>query len=198
MKAAIKAFLVLVSLALASMASAQVPRIAGVATAMEQSAGYSYMDANVPSQGHLPMMGTVFSATKGVNAHFGLKLQVGYLRSFDAFQTGRSADVLTYMGGPVIYPIRHRRFDIHAHVLLGGARETGVNFKDDGTLVRGFVNDPAWAGGAGFQCRITRSLSLRPEVEYLKTSFFDSNVAVHSQSNIRMSISLAFNIGQRE
>jgi hypothetical protein len=198
MKAAIKTLLFLAALAFASQAGAQVPKIAGIASELEESVGYSYMQANVPSQGQLPMMGTVLSATKSVNLHLALKLQAGYSRSSDAFQTGRKADVLTYMIGPVIYPIRRYKYDIHTHILFGGARETGVAFENGGTLVRGFVNEPAWAAGAGFQYRITRSLSLRPEVEYLKTSYFDPTVAVHSQSNLRMSVSLAFRLGQRE
>lgn len=198
MKVALKTLLALASLGFASHAAAQAPKIAGITSELEESVGYSYMQARVPSQGQLPMMGVVLSASKSVNLHLGLKLQAGYSRSSDAFQTGRKADVLTYMVGPVIYPIRRYKYDIHAHILFGGARETGVTFENDGTLVRGYANEPAWAAGAGFQYRITRSLSLRPEVEYLKTSFFDPTLAIHSQSNLRMSLSLAFHLGQRE
>ena len=156
------------------------------------------MQADVPSQGNLAMTGVLVSGSADLNAHFGAKLEVGYSRSFDAFQTGRSADLLTYMGGPVFYPVRRSKFSIHAQVLLGGARETGVNFESDGTLVRGFVNHPAWAGGAGFQFRISPALSLRPEVEYLRTSFFNSNVAIQGQPNLRTSLNLVYTFGRRE
>ena len=101
------------------------------------------------------MKGIVVSASGDLNSRFGAKLVVGYSRSPDAFQTGRVADVLTYMGGPVFYPVRRSKFDIHAQVLVGGARETGVNFENDGTLVRGYVNHFAWAGGVGFQYRVS-------------------------------------------
>jgi opacity protein-like surface antigen len=198
MRPMLKLWLLLVTLGLASQVRAQGPVIAGVAPVLEWGIGYSYMKSDAPSQGNMPMDGVLLSGSGDLNVHFGAKLEVGYSRSFDAFQTGRSADILTYMGGPVFYPVRRRKFDIHAQVLLGGARETGVNFESNGTLVRGYVNHLAWAGGAGFQYRISEALSLRPEVEYLRTSFFNSNVAIQGQPNLRTSLSLIYTFGLRE
>jgi opacity protein-like surface antigen len=197
MRTILKLWLLLVALGLASQVRAQGPVVAGIAPVVEGSIGYSYMKSNVPSQGNMAMKGILASASRDLNAHFGAKLEVGYWRSFDAFQTGRKADILTYMVGPVFYPVRRHKFDIHAQVLLGGARETGVNFESDGTLVRGFVNYFAWAGGAGFEYRISEALSLRPEIEYLRTSFFNSNVAVQGQPNLRTSLSMAYTFGRR-
>jgi opacity protein-like surface antigen len=198
MRTILKLWLLLVTLGLAAQARAQGPVIAGVAPVIEGGIGYSYMRSNVPSQGNIAMNGVLVSGSGDLNAHFGAKLEVWYSRSFDAFQTGRSADILTYMGGPVFYPVRHRKFSIHAQMLLGGARETGVNFESNGTLVRGFVNHFAWAGGGGLQYRISEAFSLRPEVEYLRTSFFNSNVAIQGQPNLRPSLSLIYTFGRRE
>jgi len=193
----LKLGLLLVTLGLASQVRAQGPIVAGVAPVFEGGIGYLYMKSTVPSQGNLAMKGVLVSVSGDLNARFGAKLQVGYSRSFDAFQTGRTADILTYMVGPVFYPVRRPKFDIHAQVLLGGARETGVNFEGDGTLVRGFVNHPAWAGGVGLQYRISPAVSLRPEVEYLRTSFFNSNVAIQGQPNLRASFSMIYTFGRR-
>jgi len=143
------------------------------------------------------MKGVLVSASGDLNSHFGAKLEVGYSRSFDAFQTGRAADILTYMGGPVFYPVRRHKFDFHAQVLVGGARETGVTFESDGTLVRGYVNHFAWEGGAGFQFRMSEALALRPEVECLRTSFFNSNVAIQGQTNLRTTLNLIYTFGRR-
>jgi opacity protein-like surface antigen len=198
MRTMLKLWLLLVMLGLASQGRAQGPVIAGVAPVIEGGIGYWYMKSDVPSQGNMPMNGLLLSGTGDLNVHFGAKLEVGYSRSFDAFQTGRAADILTYMGGPVFYPVRRHKFDFHAQVLVGGARETGVNFENDGTLVRGFVNHFAWAGGLGFQYRISEALSLRPEVEYLRTSFFNSNVAIQGQTNLRPSLNLIYTFGRRE
>lgn len=186
-------------LGLASQGRAQGPVIAGVAPVFEGGVGYSYVQSNVPSQGHLTMKnGALLSASGDLNMRFGIKVQVGYSRTFDAFQTGRVADLLTYMGGPVFYAVRRPKFDIHVQALAGGARETGVNFENNGTLERGYVNHPAWAGGVGFQYRISDALSLRPEVEYLRTSFFNSNATVSGQTNLRASMSMIYTFGRRE
>ena len=190
--------LALLTLGLASQARAQGPVIAGVAPVFEGGLGYTYTQSNVPSEGNLAMKGLLLSASGDLNSHYGVKLEVGYSRSFDAFQTGRTADILTYMAGPVFYPIRRSKFDIHVQALGGGARETGVNFENDGTLVRGYVNHFAWAGGGGFQYRITSAMSVRPEVEYLRTSFFNSNVAIQGQTNLRASVSVIYTFGRRE
>jgi hypothetical protein len=194
----LKLALLLVLLGLASPSHAQGPVVAGVAPVFESGLGYSYMQSNVPSEGNLAMKGALFSASGDLNGRLGVKLQVGYSRSFDAFQTGRVSDVFTYMAGPVFYAVRRPRFDIHVQALVGGARETGVNFESDGTLVRGYVNHPAYAGGAGFQFRISSALSLRPEVEYLRTSFFNSNVAIQAQTNLQTSLSMIYTFGRRE
>jgi len=197
MKTILKLWLLLITLGLASQVRAQGPVIAGVAPVVEWGAGYSYMKSDVPSLGNMVMYGGLLSGSKDLNAHFSAKLEVGYSRSSDAFQTGRVADLLTYMGGPAFYPVRRPKFSVHVQALVGGARETGVNFKSDGTLVRGFVNHFAWAGGVGFQYRISEALSVRPEVEYLRVSFFNSNVAIQGQTSLRPSVSLIYTLGRR-
>lgn len=198
MKTMFKIWLLLVSLGFVSQVRAQGPVIAGVAPVVEGGIGYSYLKANVPSQGNLTMFGIQASGSADLNTRMGVKMEVGYSRSNDVFQTGRSADILTYMAGPVFYLIRRPSFSIHVQALAGGARETGVNFESDGTMVRGFANQLAYAGGVGFQFRVTPALSLRPDVEYLHTSFFNSSVAVQGQPNIRTTLSLIYTFGRRE
>ena len=183
---------------LAPTAWAQGPVVAGVAPVMEGGVGYTYMRSSVPSETTLGMNGVLLSGSADFAARWGVKVELGYSRVGDAFQTGRSADLLTYMGGPVIYPIWHRRYDIYAQVLLGGARETGVNVDANEDLIRGYVNRFAWAGGGGLQYRVTPSLSVRGGVDYLRSSFFNSNVIQTGQSNLRTSVSVVYTFGRRE
>lgn len=198
MRKTLSVLLLLLTLGLAPQGRAQGPVIAGLAPVFEGGIGYSYTRSDIPSEGKLPMNGVLASVSGDLNANYGAKLEVGYSRSFDAFQTGRSADILTYMAGPVFHPVRRRRFDIYMQLLAGGARETGVNFENDGTLIRGFVNHFAWGGGAGFQYRISPALSLRPGADYLRTSFFNANVVPQQHSNLRGSLSLIYTFGRRE
>jgi hypothetical protein len=169
-----------------------------MAPVMEGGFAYSYVDAKVPSQGTLGMNGVQGMFNADFNRHWGVKLDVGYSRVFDAFHSGRSADILTYMGGPVVYPLRGRNYNVYAHVLFGGARETGVNFTSTGQEALGYVNRFAWAGGAGFQRRISTSWSVRIGADYLRTSFFNQNLAVAAQSNLRASVGVIYTFGERE
>jgi len=179
-------------------AHGQSPATAGIAPVMEGGIGFSYVQGNVPSEGQLAMNGVQAVLNADLQRHFGVKLDVGYSRSFDAFSSGHSADLLTYMAGPVLYPVRRRKMHVYTELLLGAARQTGVNFTSTGQMVMGFANEFAWAGGAGFQYRVSRSFSLRVGADYLRTAFFNSNVVVQNQSNIRSSLCLIYTFGERE
>ena len=179
-------------------ARAQGPIDAGMAPVLEGGFGYTYVKADVPSQGNLPMNGVQGIFNADFNRHWGVKLDVGYSRVFDAFHSGRSADLLTYMGGPVLYPLRTRNWNVYVHLLAGAARETGVNYEPTGQVVLGYVNKFAWAGGAGFQRRISTSWSVRIGADYMRTAFFNANVAIAGQTNLRGSASLIYTFGERE
>jgi hypothetical protein len=197
MRASVK-LLLLVLIVIPAGARAQGPVIAGAAPVLEAGFGYSYVQANVPSQGKLGMNGVQGILNGDLSRHFGVKLEAGYSRNFDAFHSGRSADMLTYMGGPVFYLVRARSTNVYAHLLAGGARQTGVTFEPNGQMVLGYVNKFAWASGAGFQRRLTTSWSVRIGADYLHTAFFNENVAVQGQSNLRGSVSLIYTFGERE
>lgn len=183
---------------LGPQARGQGPVTAGAAPVMEGGIGFSYVQANVPSQGQLGINGVQAVLSSDLQRHFGVKLDVGYSRSFDAFSTGRTADLLTYMAGPVFYPVRRRKMHVYGELLLGAARQTGVIFESNGQMVLGYANEFAWAGGAGVQYRLTPSFSLRVGADYLRTAFFNSNVTVQGQSNIRSSLCFIYTFGGRE
>lgn len=190
--------LLLLVLLVTPVAYAQGPIVAGIAPVMEGGFGYSYVDAKVPSQGTMGMNGVQGIFNADFNRHWGVKLDVGYSRVFDAFHSGHTADMLTYMGGPVLYPLRGRSYNVYVHVLAGGARQTGVNYTPSGLVALGYVNKFAWAGGAGFQRRISTSWSVRVGADYMRTAFFNENLAVQGQSNLRGSVSLIYTFGERE
>ncbi|HTQ58805.1 MAG TPA: hypothetical protein VMI32_01170 [Candidatus Solibacter sp.] len=175
----------------------QGPNTAGTAPAMEGGMGFSYMQATVPSEGQVGINGLQAVMSSDLQRHIGVKLDVGYSRSFDAFSTGHAADLLTYMGGPVFYPVRTPKMNVYAELLLGGARQTGVNFENNGQMVLGYANEFAWAGGGGFQYRVNSTFSLRVGSDYLRTAFFNSNVTVQRQSNIRSAVWLIYTFGER-
>lgn len=196
MKTIWKSALLLAALAVIPRAYAQGPIFAGAGPVIEAGLGYTYTNVNIPAYKSLPMNGVDASINGDFTRHFGLKLDVGYARAFDAFGTGHSADMVTYMAGPVFYPIRTRRWMAYGELLLGGARETGVNYTSDGRQITGFANEFAWAGGGGIQFRLTQSLSLRGGGDYLRTQFFNSQVGLEKQGNIRSVVSVVYTFGE--
>jgi len=179
----------------APFAYGQGPISAGSSQVQELGVGFSYTQANVPSEGQIGINGVqaVFSAD--LNRHFALKTDFGYSRTFDAFHTGHSADLITYMAGPVFYAVRRRKVTVYGELLLGAARQTGVNFEDNGQMVLGYANEFAWAGGGGVQYAIVPSFTVRVGADYLRTSFFNSNAVVQAQTNLRSSIFLVYTFG---
>jgi hypothetical protein len=196
MKTIWKSALLLAALAVIPRAYAQGPIFAGAGPVIEAGLGYTYTNVNIPAYKSLPMNGVDASVNGDFTRHFGLKLDVGYARAFDAFGTGHSADMVTYMGGPVFYPIRTRRWMVYGELLVGGARETGVNYTSDGRQITGFANELAWAGGGGIQFRLTQSMSLRGGGDYLRTQFFNSQVGLEKQGNIRSVVSIVYTFGE--
>jgi opacity protein-like surface antigen len=175
---------------------AQNPVFAGAAPSMEAGIGYSYLGVDIPSQNHIAMNGVDASFTADFRRRFGIRFDLGYDRAFNVFDTNRHADLLTYMAGPVFYPLRRRAFSAYTHLLLGGARETGVNFAAGGGVLTGWVNRFAWAAGGGVQYRLTPSFSVRLGADYMRTSFFNSNLAIEGQNNLRTSLSLVYTFGE--
>lgn len=108
------------------VAYAQGPLVAGVAPVLEAGAGYTYTYAGVPGQtDKLAMNGVQVVGDADFSRRLGVQLDLGYSRNFDAYNSDHTADLLTYMAGPVFYPLRTRRVTVFAHVLLGGARGNG-------------------------------------------------------------------------
>ena len=184
-------------LVLAPRSNAQNPIFAGAAPSMEAGIGYSYLNVDVPSQTRIAMNGVEASFTADFHRRFGIKFDLGYDLASNVFDTNHHADLFTYMAGPVFYPIRQRKFSVYTQFLFGGARESGVNFDANGQTATGWVNRFAWAAGGGVQYRLTPSFSVRLGADYLRTSFFNSNLAIQGQSNLRTAASLVYTFGER-
>jgi opacity protein-like surface antigen len=179
---------------IAPVAYAQGPVFAGLAPVFEVGGGYSYINTSVPSQNRIAMNGGFLTGNADFTRRFGVVADFGYARNPDVY-AGHSADLLTYMAGPAYYPWRMRRLSVYTRLLLGGARETGVNLKSDRRVVLGYVNRFAWAFGGGVQYHVTRSVSVRLGADYLRTSFFTPEVTVAGQSGLRSTASVIYTFG---
>jgi Outer membrane protein beta-barrel domain len=152
-------------------ARAQNASFAGWTPVLEAGGGYSYVNMGIPSQSRIGMNGFVVTGNADLSGWFGVAVDLGYARTGNALGSSHPADLFTYMAGPVFYPVRKRHMNVYIHELFGGARETGINYANNGDLLYAYVNKFAWAVGGGVQYRLSRSLSVRAGADYLHTAF---------------------------
>jgi opacity protein-like surface antigen len=171
----------------AAQTDAQTPTPAGIGPAINLSAGYSYMNLSSPSSNNRVWLnGADVATTVDFSRHLGVRAELGYARASNVLGSGKHADVLSYLAGPVLYPTRRRHFVTYAHALIGGARVTSAIPAPGGGFFSGFANKFSWALGGGAESRISSSMALRVGVDYLHTAYFDSSGIIRGQANLRI------------
>src|SRR6516162_8961212 len=175
---------------------AQAPLMTGTGPSIEAHAGFEYLQQPIATSSRIPMYGLDSGATIDVSRHFGVRLDLGYVRASDVLSSGHHSDILSYLGGPVYYPFTTSRMDTYVHFLAGGARVTGVVPSNQGQLITGYANEFAWAGGGGFQIDISSATAVRVGGDYLHTSYFDPSGALHGQGNLRAVVSFVYVLGR--
>ena len=166
------------------------PKISGMGPTVEGNLGFEFVSQEVPGQtSRVSMLGVDTGMTVGVTSRFGVRADFAYARSTAVFGSGSHSDIMSYLAGPVFYPLLGHRIAPYLEILGGAARVTGATPMPDGGYVRGFSNKFAWAGGGGIEVRAWHTSSIRAGADYLHTSYFDPTVAVRGQGNIRAVVS---------
>jgi hypothetical protein len=182
-------------LVFASALRAQNP--AGWGSTVSVDAGYSYLSLDRPQANRIGSNGAEVGASIAVSQRISVRAEVGYARASNTFSSGHHADVLSYLAGPVVYPLRPRKIDLFGEFLLGGARVTGVAVTSSGTLLEGYAIRFAWSLAAGAETRISDRIGLRTEAGLLHTAFFGPNTQVTGQRNFRVGVGVVLHLGSR-
>jgi hypothetical protein len=188
--------LALVLVLIPASAFAQLPFSAGYKPVVSADFGYSYMSMPIPSAGRINLNGVNAGITVDFRSRFGAKVDFNYDRAANVFGTGRHSDVLSYMVGPVFYPVSNDLLTIYIQALAGDSRIDGVIPNKAGGYEVAFASGPSWAIGGGIERSIFSSLAIRSETDYLHTSFTDSSAVLRGQSDLRISSSLVFRWGR--
>jgi opacity protein-like surface antigen len=175
---------------------AQEPRFPAVGPTVSVTIGYAYLNSEIPSAGRISQNGVASGVEADFTRRIGIKLDASYTRTYGAFGLNHHSDVLAYLGGPVVYPIRRKRFAIYAQALVGAARITGVIPESNGTFLFAETNRLAWSLGPGVDTRLSRSTVLRVAADYLHSSYFAPNATIQGQGNFRVIISLVYTLGK--
>ena len=181
----------------AKPALAQGPAIAAKGPTVDTAAGYSYVSMSIPTVSRVSLNGV--DANLGVNfsQYFGVRLDVGYDRANNVLGTGRHADILSYMGGPVFYPFRVKKWSTYAQGLFGAARVTGPVPTGTAILIGGYANKFAYAVGGGVQYNFKTSFAIRAGADYLHTAYFTPQKAITGQNNVRIVAELVYSFRTR-
>jgi opacity protein-like surface antigen len=179
-----------------SAPTARKPVFVGRGVSVRVSAGYTFMSLGMPSSGRMSLSGPDATATADLSRRFGASVDLSYARASNVLDTGHHADVLSYLAGPVFYPLRTAKLTTYVHGLGGGARITGVVPQSGGDYETGYTNKVSWAVGGGVEYQISASVSFRGGGDYQHTSFFNSDGVIRGQNDIRAVCSIVYTLWQ--
>jgi hypothetical protein len=169
---------------------------AGRSSSWDLSLGYSYVSHPVTSSDRVGLNGFDASVTVALASRLAIRGDVALARSGNLLDAPTHSSVLSYLAGPVFYPMIRPKVDVYAQALFGGARVTGPVPVNGGILIGGYAEHFAWAIGGGVDYRLSRSFALRCGVDYLRTEyFFGPALTVKGQSNIRLTASVVYLLG---
>jgi opacity protein-like surface antigen len=171
---------------------ARAPIFVGKGVTVRASVGYAYTSLGMPSSNRVNLSGVDATVTADLSPRFGVSADSSYVRASNVLDTGRHADVLSYIAGPVFYPTRATRLTTYVHGLVGGARVTGVIPESGGGYQLGYVNRLSWVLGAGVEYQVSPSFAVRSGGDYQRTYFFNSDLAVRGQNGFRTVCSIVY------
>jgi len=173
-------------------ARAQSPVAAGAGPSVNASIGPSYVSWGLTPSNRVGLSGLDASAEGSFLRRIGVKVDVGYARAWNVLGSGQHADVLNYLGGPVIHLSRREGFTAYVQGLVGGARITGPVPVTGGLFGSGYANKLAWSAGVGVEYRFSGALAFRVGGDYLHTAFFSPSQAVQGQTDFRAVSSIVY------
>jgi hypothetical protein len=157
------------------------------------SAGYTYLTMPIPGAGRVDLNGLDVSGRVDLKPRWGAMVDSNYVRTSNVLGTKHDGYLLSFLGGPVFYPVDHGNTRVFVHVLAGvGIVDGAVPARD--TEYHGWLGRFSYAVGGGVEHSVSRRFAVRVIGDYLRTEFFDSAGAVQPQNNFRVTTSLVFRL----
>lgn len=173
------------------------PKAAATSPVFEASTGYTYFALDTPSHQRVALSGIDANGFVDFNARWGLTVDSSYARIGDVLGTGHSGNVLSFLTGPVFYPVAYGKTRIFVHTLAGvGMVDSAVPVK--GTYyLGGAIIRFSYATGGGVERPLAGPFAIRIGGDYLRTTFADSSAAMRFQNNLRVVTSIVYRFGSR-
>jgi len=148
--------------------------------------GYTFLSSSMPTAGQVQFNSVEASARANFLPHWGVALDFGYVRTSDVLNTGHQGYIMTFLGGPVFYPMAHGRTRPFLHALVGAGLVDGAVPLSDNAYLHGWVERPAYAFGGGIERSVMGAFALRGAGEYLRTAYAYSISTVRAQNSLRV------------
>jgi opacity protein-like surface antigen len=158
--------------------------------------GYSYLNVSQAPSGRVGLNGADANLSVDFRSRVGLRLDVGYARGSNVLGSGRHADVLSYLAGPVAYPFHYKKWTAYGEALVGAARVTGPIPSPNGFL-GSYVNKLAWVLGGGLEYDVSSSWAFRAGPGYLHTLYYTTPTRISGQNNLRVVAEIVHRFGGR-
>jgi len=166
---------------------------------IEIAGGYSYRNYSPTANSSYKLNGGFISADYNIFTWLGAAVQAvgdGRRQGTPAAGDQQTLGIATFLAGPQIYPMRHRKLTIETHILIGEGyygltAPAAKGNPGKTTTTSGF----AYEVGAGLDVRIKRHWSIRlGEGDYGATSFHVGNT---HQATYRFAAGVVYLIGRK-
>lgn len=174
------------------------PRPAAYGPSYDVSFGYSYLTSTIPTSGRANLNGFDAAGRVDFSQHWGGTVDAGYVRTSNVLSTGNGGYDLTFLVGPVFYPVERGKLRVFLHGLVGAGVVDAAVPVNGTKYLHGWVVRPAYALGGGVERSIVGPFGLRLSGDYLRTSFVNSAAVVQPQNNLRFTLSIVFRLNNRQ
>jgi opacity protein-like surface antigen len=173
------------------------PTAAATGPVFEASAGYTYLALDTPSRQRVSLSGVDADGFVDLNSRWGMMVDSSYARAGNVLGTGHSGNVLSFLIGPVFYPVDFGNTRIFVHTLAGVSLVNSAVPVKGTYYLGGTVTRFSYALGGGVERTIAGPLAIRIGADYLRTTFADSTAAMQFQNNVRFVTGFVFRFGNR-
>jgi opacity protein-like surface antigen len=174
-----------------------VPPAAATGPIFEASAGYTYLVLDTPSRQRVGLSGVDADGFIDFNSRWGMMVDSSYARTGNVLGTGHSGNVLSFLIGPVFYPVDLGNTRIFIHTLAGVSLVNSAVPVKGTYYLGGTVTRFSYALGGGVERTVAGPLAIRVGADYLRTTFANSTAAMQFQNNLRIVTGIVFRFGSR-
>lgn len=155
------------------------------------SLGYSYEGLNFSGKPMVNMQGVDLGVATDFTPRWGAAFDSSYVRAGKDPLSGHGSYILNLLAGPVFVPAQNENTRVFVRALAGVSLVDGSVPVGD-LFYRGWLTRFSWAVGTGVEHNLPGPFAVRLNVDYVRTKFANSSLAIEPQNNIRVTGSLVF------